>query len=174
MQIKTLTLTNPLRGFSQSFVIFNKTQSLSRFHNSVPPPSLRFYTPKIQHKLFRTFCNSPSGELIKNEYTTESIDSNSLSENEEEEEEEEVKEEMEGKREGLENQSIWNQMKEIVMFTGPATGLWICWPLMSLIDTAVIGQGSSIELAALGICLKTSVGFLFLSSFYFWFAQKMW
>jgi Na+-driven multidrug efflux pump len=41
-------------------------------------------------------------------------------------------------------------MKEIIKFTGPATGLWICGPLMSLIDTAVIGQGSSIELAALG------------------------
>jgi hypothetical protein len=27
---------------------------------------------------------------------------------------------------------------------------WICGPLMSLIDTAVIGQGSSIELATLG------------------------
>ncbi|KAG7594233.1 hypothetical protein ISN45_Aa01g030010 [Arabidopsis thaliana x Arabidopsis arenosa] len=35
-------------------------------------------------------------------------------------------------------------------FTGPAMGMWICGPLMSLIDTVVIGQGSSIELAALG------------------------
>jgi hypothetical protein len=50
----------------------------------------------------------------------------------------------------LANQGIWIQMKEIIKFTGPATGLWICGPLMSLIDTAVIGQGSSIELAALG------------------------
>ncbi|KAL2925631.1 Protein DETOXIFICATION 46 chloroplastic [Bienertia sinuspersici] len=48
------------------------------------------------------------------------------------------------------SQSIWDQMIEIVKFSGPATGLWICGPLMSLIDTAVIGQGSSIELAALG------------------------
>lgn len=46
--------------------------------------------------------------------------------------------------------SIWKQMKEIAMFAGPATGLWISGPLMSLIDTMVIGQGSSIELAALG------------------------
>jgi len=58
-------------------------------------------------------------------------------------EEEEVKE--------LVEQSIWIQMKEIVLFTGPAIGLWLCGPLMSLIDTAVVGQGSSIELAALGI-----------------------
>lgn len=54
------------------------------------------------------------------------------------------------KKDDLANQSIWGQMKEIVMFTGPAAGLWLCAPLMSLIDTAVIGQGSSLELAALG------------------------
>jgi hypothetical protein len=53
----------------------------------------------------------------------------------------------------LVEQSIWIQMKEIVLFTGPAIGLWLCGPLMSLIDTAVVGQGSSIELAALGIFL---------------------
>lgn len=41
-------------------------------------------------------------------------------------------------------------MLEIVKFSGPATGLWLCGPLMSLIDTVVIGQSSSIELAALG------------------------
>lgn len=67
-----------------------------------------------------------------------------------EEEEEEIRRE-EGEKKELAKQSLWNQMKEIVVFTGPATGLWICGPLMSLIDTAVIGQGSSIELAALGI-----------------------
>lgn len=54
------------------------------------------------------------------------------------------------KRTELANQSIWSQMKEIMMFSGPATGLWICAPLMSLISTAVVGQGSSTELAALG------------------------
>ncbi|KAF9684408.1 hypothetical protein SADUNF_Sadunf04G0115200 [Salix dunnii] len=77
------------------------------------------------------------------------------------------KEEEERKMEGLEKQSIWEQMKEIVVFTGPATGLWLCGPLMSLIDTAVIGQGSSLELAALGpgtvICDYTSYVFMFLS-----------
>lgn len=46
--------------------------------------------------------------------------------------------------------SIWKQMKDIALFAGPATGLWICGPLMSLIDTVVIGQASSLELAALG------------------------
>lgn len=50
----------------------------------------------------------------------------------------------------LSDQGLWDQIKEIAKFVGPATGLWVCGPLMSLIDTAVIGQGSSIELAALG------------------------
>ncbi|KAL1208188.1 Protein DETOXIFICATION 46 [Cardamine amara subsp. amara] len=71
------------------------------------------------------------------------------------------------KKDDLANQSIWGQMKEIVMFTGPAAGLWLCAPLMSLIDTAVIGQGSSIELAALGpatvICDYLCYTFMFLS-----------
>lgn len=76
-------------------------------------------------------------------------------------------EEDEVKVDDLANQSIWGQMKEIVMFTGPAAGLWLCGPLMSLIDTAVIGQGSSIELAALGpgtvICDYMCYTFMFLS-----------
>ncbi|XP_073122447.1 protein DETOXIFICATION 46, chloroplastic [Henckelia pumila] len=66
-----------------------------------------------------------------------------------------------------ENESMWNQLIEIVRFSGPAVGLWICGPLMSLIDTAVIGQGSSIELAALGpgtvLCDYTCYIFMFLS-----------
>ncbi|KAJ0077484.1 hypothetical protein Patl1_36537 [Pistacia atlantica] len=87
----------------------------------------------------------------------------SLSKEEDEEEEEAV----EVKTDGLANQSLWNQIKEIMMFTGPATGIWICGPLMSLIDTAVIGQGSSVELAALGpgtvLCDNMSYIFMFLS-----------
>ncbi|KAL5563107.1 hypothetical protein UlMin_032854 [Ulmus minor] len=74
---------------------------------------------------------------------------------------------VEVKADELESRSIWNQMKEIAMFTGPLTGLWICGPLMSLIDTAVIGQGSSLELAALGpgtvLCDNLSYVFMFLS-----------
>lgn len=70
-------------------------------------------------------------------------------------------------RKELTNQSIWSQMKEIVMFSGPATGLWICAPLMSLISTAVVGQGSSTELAALGpgtvFCDNLNLLFMFLS-----------
>ncbi|XP_062076881.1 protein DETOXIFICATION 46, chloroplastic-like [Humulus lupulus] len=71
------------------------------------------------------------------------------------------------KEELADHQSIWSQMKEIVMFSGPATGLWICGPLMSLISTAVIGRGSSTELAALGpgtvFCDNMSIVFMFLS-----------
>ncbi|KAJ6839007.1 protein DETOXIFICATION 46, chloroplastic isoform X1 [Iris pallida] len=63
--------------------------------------------------------------------------------------------------------SIWKQMKEIALFAGPATGLWVCGPLMSLIDTMVIGQSSSIELAALGpgtvFCDYLMYIFMFLS-----------
>ncbi|TKY67612.1 MATE efflux family protein 4 [Spatholobus suberectus] len=62
---------------------------------------------------------------------------------------------------------MWSQMKEIVTFTGPAMGLWLCDPLMSLIDTAVVGQGSSTELAALGpatvVCDYMTYTFMFLS-----------
>ncbi|KAL8151387.1 hypothetical protein V2J09_021195 [Rumex salicifolius] len=66
----------------------------------------------------------------------------------------------------LAGQSIWNQIYEIIEFSGPAAGLWLCGPLMSLIDTAVIGQTSSIELAALGpgtvFCDYMSYVFMFL------------
>ncbi|KAI3446168.1 hypothetical protein Pfo_002833 [Paulownia fortunei] len=74
----------------------------------------------------------------------------------------------ENNREGLsDNGSLWDQVTEIVKFSGPAVGLWICGPLMSLIDTAVVGQGSSLELAALGpgtvLCDYMSYLFMFLS-----------
>ncbi|KAF3336150.1 MATE efflux family protein 4 [Carex littledalei] len=63
--------------------------------------------------------------------------------------------------------SILDQMREIVVFAGPAVGLWICGPLMSLIDTMVIGQSSSLELAALGpgtvFCDYLCYIFMFLS-----------
>lgn len=146
MQIKTLI--HPLQGCSPSLIILNKTPALARFQSSFSPPSLRFFTTNILHRGVKTSCISPGKELIFDENSGNSI---SLSKNEEEKEEEAEEIEMEVKRGGLEKQSIWSQMKEIVMFTGPATGLWLCGPLMSLIDTAVIGQGSSVELAALGI-----------------------
>ncbi|XP_008645186.1 protein DETOXIFICATION 46, chloroplastic isoform X2 [Zea mays] len=62
---------------------------------------------------------------------------------------------------------IWEQVRDIVVFAGPALGLWICGPLMSLIDTMVIGQTSALQLAALGpgtvFCDYLSYIFMFLS-----------
>ncbi|KAK3152013.1 hypothetical protein QOZ80_2BG0153220 [Eleusine coracana subsp. coracana] len=62
---------------------------------------------------------------------------------------------------------LWAQVQDIVAFAGPALGLWICGPLMSLIDTMVIGQTSSIQLAALGpgtvFCDYLCYIFMFLS-----------
>ncbi|WVZ03142.1 hypothetical protein V8G54_023948 [Vigna mungo] len=88
------------------------------------------------------------------------------SEGQEEEKEEQVS--RQGEKKELANQGILDQIKKIVMFTGPATGLWICAPLMSLIDTAIIGQRSSLELAALAgpatvVCDYLSYVFMFLS-----------
>jgi hypothetical protein len=49
------------------------------------------------------------------------------------------------------NRSLLEQVKEIFLFAGPALGIWLSGPLMSVIDTAVVGsKGSSLELAALG------------------------
>ncbi|CAN8276611.1 unnamed protein product [Cochlearia groenlandica] len=66
-----------------------------------------------------------------------------------------------------EERGVWDQMRQIVKFTAPAMGMWICGPLMSLIDTVVIGHGSSVELAALGpgtvLCDHMSYVFMFLS-----------
>ncbi|KAK1369491.1 Protein DETOXIFICATION [Heracleum sosnowskyi] len=61
----------------------------------------------------------------------------------------------------------WSQIVEIVRFSGPATGLWLCGPLMSLIDTVVVAQSSSVQLAALGpatvLCDDLGYVFMFLS-----------
>ena len=41
--------------------------------------------------------------------------------------------------------------REILMFSGPALGLWITGPLLSLIDSSAVGvTGSATQLAALG------------------------
>ncbi|XP_028093145.1 cation/H(+) antiporter 15-like [Camellia sinensis] len=102
-----------------------------------------------------TCCISPSQEILSEDpeianENVEKITSNSpFAQPEETPEETEVAVSPE-RQEFAGDRSIWDQILEIVKFSGPATGLWICGPLMSLIDTAVIGQGSSLELAALG------------------------
>ncbi|KAF2322833.1 hypothetical protein GH714_031234 [Hevea brasiliensis] len=155
------------RFFSQSLFLSKKLPPLlaapEDFRSSFLPPSLR--TIKSRSRLVTPWV-SPSQELVDN--TVSENDANIASDSlcNEEEKEEEMKMEV-SSREVLENQSLWNQIKEIVKFTAPATGLWICGPLMSLIDTAVIGQGSSLELAALGpgtvLCDNMSYVFMFLS-----------
>lgn len=56
------------------------------------------------------------------------------------------------------------RVKSILGFAGPALGIWLCSPLMSLIDTAVVGSGSSVELAALGpgTIVSDNLAFLFM------------
>ncbi|KAK4539054.1 hypothetical protein RGQ29_032012 [Quercus rubra] len=147
--------------------IFLNNQFTPRLRNSTTPPPLSI---RISHKnnlrnRFLTACTSASHELIEEDKLEN--DTNVASVSLSSEEEEVVVEVVESKREDLANQSIWKQMKEIVMFSGPATGLWICGPLMSLISTAVIGRGSSTELAALGpgtvFCDNMNLLFMFLS-----------
>lgn len=119
-------------------------------------PPLRFFAHSLSaiprltlfHRTrFRTTARAIRGQ----ELTGDGLQQSSTEEHHGQITEDEEEEEEEGGKKELTKQDMWSQMKEIAMFTGPAVGLWICGPLMSLIDTAVIGQGSSIELAALGI-----------------------
>lgn len=48
------------------------------------------------------------------------------------------------------DKTLFEQLKDIFVFAGPALGIWLSGPIMGIIDTAVIGQSSSLELAALG------------------------
>ena len=157
MQFKTLTSHNTPLFQNPTFFFFNKRSKPqpppSHFPISLFSSNLSLIsTPKkrFRNRIVTASCiSSNNKELISNDNSGPEIDIVSVSGEEEEEEEEKVSE--------LGSENIWKQMKEIVMFTGPATALWICGPLMSVIDTAVIGQGSSIELAALGIVNSNSI-----------------
>ncbi|AEC07164.1 MATE efflux family protein [Arabidopsis thaliana] len=171
IQCKTLTFTvssipcNPKLPFPSSLTLRSWNPSFPSFRSSAVSG------PKSSLKLNRFLrnCASTNQELVVDGETGNGSISElqgdaangSISPVEVEAEVEEVK------VDDLATQSIWGQMKEIVMFTGPAAGLWLCGPLMSLIDTAVIGQGSSLELAALGpatvICDYLCYTFMFLS-----------
>lgn len=69
--------------------------------------------------------------------------------------------------EDVKEKNLLQQMWDIVAFAGPALGIWLSGPMMSLIDTAVVGNNSSLELAALGpgtiLCDQTCYVFMFLS-----------
>jgi hypothetical protein len=51
----------------------------------------------------------------------------------------------------IESKNMWEQFRAILVFAGPALGMWLSGPIMSLIDTSVVGNSSSLELAALGM-----------------------
>ncbi|XP_021889320.1 protein DETOXIFICATION 46, chloroplastic [Carica papaya] len=169
MIIRTKTLTfsslfhlqNPnLKQPSECSIRFSrKPRPLLSINGYLFPSKLLVYNQEKHRNRFVNDCISSCEEFV----VSDNGGNDSVVEPKEQEEERG----MEIKSEDLADQSIWNQMKEIVMFTAPATGLWICGPLMSLIDTAVIGQGSSLELAALGpatvVCDYTGYVFMFLS-----------
>ncbi|XP_021753514.1 protein DETOXIFICATION 46, chloroplastic-like [Chenopodium quinoa] len=149
IQLKPLTL-NPTYFPFPSF-----TSSLSSHFRSKPssnPLKLPTFSHPTHHISQKLHCITPAQEL------------SSESDFRDEEENPDL---VDPTTEKSTSPSLWNQMIEIIKFSGPATGLWICGPLMSLIDTAVIGQGSSIELAALGpgtvLCDYMSYVFMFLS-----------
>lgn len=141
---RTRLLLNPNRLNSlpqRSLYLSNSPLSFTpRFNHADEPPKLRFSAPIRRRTRLVAACNSENLDYIPG-ISSGVDDTNEVAL---------VSEAVEIKGKELESRSIWNQMKEIAMFTGPATGLWLCGPLMSLIDTVVIGQGSTIELAALG------------------------
>ncbi|CAM6011948.1 unnamed protein product [Sphagnum balticum] len=67
----------------------------------------------------------------------------------------------------IESKNMWEQFRAILVFAGPALGMWLSGPIMSLIDTSVVGNSSSLELAALGpgtvLCDQLCYVFMFLS-----------
>lgn len=69
--------------------------------------------------------------------------------------------------EQVKNKGLLQQMRDIVLFAGPVLGIWFSGPFMSLIDTAVVGNSSLLELAALGpgtvFCDQVGYVFMFLS-----------
>ncbi|KAI4297658.1 hypothetical protein L6164_037540 [Bauhinia variegata] len=172
MQLKTLTLPPriPIRNpnfqrFSQPPIRFNFSNH--RLRSSTFLPRFRISSTEDHCCKLVTACilngeGVPGGILEASSENRCSSESVLSFENEQKEAEVERP-----KREALMNQSMWTQIKKIVMFSGPATGLWICAPLMSLISTAVVGRGSSTELAALGpgtvFCDNMNLLFMFLS-----------
>ncbi|XP_027354548.1 protein DETOXIFICATION 46, chloroplastic-like isoform X4 [Abrus precatorius] len=126
----------------------NHCLPLRLFAPSLPPNScLSASVSAFRRAGFVTACAFRSQE-----HTGEG--ESQISDVSEEEKEDEIV--RQGEKKELANQGIWSQVKEIVMFTGPATGLWICGPLMSLIDTAIIGPATV-------VCDYMSYVFMFLS-----------
>lgn len=156
MQLHSLSLSSSIpirslnfRRFSQPSLLFRFSTHHSRTSSNFPL-SFRISPLENRHcKLVRSLATN--GEGVSGSSPDAPSEDGSFSELVSRlGDEEEAREVVGSKRQALENQSIWSRIKEIVTFSGPATGLWICAPLMSLISTAVVGRGSSTELAALG------------------------
>ncbi|KAJ6692763.1 PROTEIN DETOXIFICATION 44 CHLOROPLASTIC-RELATED [Salix purpurea] len=168
MRIKTLIhsstipFQNPNFKKHQQPSILLKNPPIHLLQSPKFPSKLNILTPRNYFYGLKANLSSQNQELFDTNNEIEGENDSKIGSILEEEEIE-----VDLNREGLENQSLWSQIKEIVVFTGPATGLWLCGPLMSLIDTVVIGQGSYIELAALGpatvLCDYMSYVFMFLS-----------
>ncbi|CAH9107067.1 unnamed protein product [Cuscuta epithymum] len=152
-----------IRTLNFSFPVQLGVHSLSRKARTDNPPDCLRASPVLKRTRFRfrqtvvtTACTSQSRDVhIPDEGFEEPENSTRM---------------LESKAEVQEfsaDNGIWTQIVEIVKFSGPAVGLWLCGPLMSLIDTAIVGQGSSLELAALGpgtvFCDNASYVFMFLS-----------
>ncbi|XP_041011871.1 protein DETOXIFICATION 46, chloroplastic-like [Juglans microcarpa x Juglans regia] len=175
MQLKTLAppshtpVRSPtIRQLCRPSTFFNNQLLSRRVPNSITLPSICFSPVKNRRNRTLIACiSSHSHELLEDKFEGTSEDDGNVPTVSSSSTEEVVAEVVASKRQELASQSIWNQMKEIVTFSGPATGLWICGPLMSLISTAVIGRGSSTELAALGpgtvFCDNMNLLFMFLS-----------
>ncbi|XP_065868168.1 protein DETOXIFICATION 46, chloroplastic-like [Euphorbia lathyris] len=164
---------NPIpKTLSRPSILFKYPSSSSlplirtsrRSYSSISPLTSNNSHSKTHHNRKRliTACIGSGSEVIDELEPQTALDYGSESAGEEKK-----VEVVRSKREQLSNQSLWNQIKEIIVFSGPAAGLWICGPLMSLISTAVIGRGSSTELAALGpgtvFCDNMNLLFMFLS-----------
>ncbi|PIA55955.1 hypothetical protein AQUCO_00700340v1 [Aquilegia coerulea] len=182
LKLKTLLLSSssPLSIQNHKKHFFSPSIQLSH-HSSSSSSSLTIsrvlFSSRTNHpsRITKTFCISPidqnlnsiTHEVDDNDSDTDLIKTIQVVEEEEEKGGGFEKNVASGKKEFSGNESIFKQIKEILLFTGPAVGLWICGPLTSLVDTAVIGQGSSLELAALGpasvISDYASKVFMFLS-----------
>ncbi|KAI5314069.1 hypothetical protein L3X38_043245 [Prunus dulcis] len=164
MQSKTLIAHHPLHSPLLQNLTHTSLSHPSLFFTTNPP--YFFSTPGLNHTSGLPELRFSPPIRRRNRLVTACI-VDGVREGDDGEDSLVSKEVVEVKKEELESQSLWNQMKEIIMFTGPATGLWICGPLMSLIDTVVVGRGSSLELAALGpgtvMCDNMSYVFMFLS-----------
>ena len=64
-----------------------------------------------------------------------------------------------------EEQGMFDLFKELIGFTAPLLAIWISGPVLSLVDAAVVGAASTVQLAALGPATSISDQATYLCSF---------